>query len=252
MIELKTVSAGYQNHPVIQDISLSIPRNSIFTLIGPNGCGKSTLLKTMARLISFQSGEIYLNGQFLPDIPRRELAKKMAILPQNRDIPGITVENLTLHGRFPYLGLSRIPSKKDRQMADAAMDLTGVTHLRNRDLRELSGGERQKAYLSMVIAQDADLILLDEPTTHLDIGYQFDLLELIQKLNQKGKTIVMVLHELSHALEYSDRIAVMEHGRLLNTDTPANIFHSGLLNKVFHVTGHIAQNETGQSYYFTS
>lgn len=250
MIELTNVSSGYNGTAIVQNVSLTVPKGSVFTLVGPNGCGKTTLLKTIARLLPCLSGSIRLDGQELASIPRQQLARMLSVLPQSRNIPGITVESLTLHGRFPYLGLSRKPRKEDRQIAEEAMEMADVLRFRNRDLRELSGGERQKAYLAMVIAQDTDLILLDEPTTYLDIGRQFEILELIQKLNKKGKTIVMVLHDLAHALEYSHKIAVMDKGQLLLIDTPQKLFESRCLDSLFHVTGQTATVHEKQHYFF--
>ena len=221
VLSLSHVAAGYGGTPVLQDVSLSVKQGEILTLAGPNGCGKSTLLKTAARLLP--------------------------CMPQTRNVPAITVEGLVLHGRFPYLGLSRRMGKKDREAVEEAMALAGILELRSRDLRELSGGERQKAYLAMVIAQDTQVVFLDEPTTYLDIGRQFEILELIRKLNRQGKTIVMVLHDLAHALTYSHRIAVMEKGSLLQVGEPQVLFESRVLDRVFGVTGHCA----GGHYYFS-
>lgn len=243
------VATGYGSKKILGDISLDVQKGEILTLAGPNGCGKSTLLKTAARQLPLMAGEILLCGRKLDDFSQKELAKQAALLPQNRSVPSISVEQLALHGRFPYLGLSRRPGKEDKEKVAEAMELAGVADLRHRDLRSLSGGERQKAYLAMVIAQDTDLIFLDEPTTYLDIGRQFEILELIRKLNGEGKTIVMVLHDLAHALTYSHRMAVMEKGRLLAVQQPEELFKSGLLNHVFGVEGHWAAEE--KTYYFT-
>lgn len=249
ILSLRHVTAGYGTTPILHDISLEIRQGEILTLAGPNGCGKSTLLKTAARQLPLQSGEIRLKNRPLSDYAPKELAKTAAILPQAQRIPGISVESLTLHGRFPYLGLTRKPSKTDKEKAEEAMERAGILSLRRRDLRELSGGERQKAYLAMVIAQDTELIFLDEPTTYLDIGRQFEILELIRRLNKEGKTIVMVLHDLAHALTYSHRIAVLEKGRLLCVKEPEDLYAHGILNQVFGVKGHRAENEN--TYYFT-
>lgn len=247
VLSLSHVAAGYGGTPVLQDVSLSVKQGEILTLAGPNGCGKSTLLKTAARLLPCMSGEIRLLGRRLEDYSQKELARTASILPQTRNVPAITVEGLVLHGRFPYLGLSRRMGKKDREAVEEAMALAGILELRGRDLRELSGGERQKAYLAMVIAQDTQVVFLDEPTTYLDIGRQFEILELIRKLNRQGKTIVMVLHDLAHALTYSHRIAVMEKGSLLQVGEPQVLFESRVLDRVFGVTGHCA----GGHYYFS-
>lgn len=243
------VATGYGSKKILEDISLDVQRGEILTLAGPNGCGKSTLLKAAARQLPLMAGEIALFGRKLDDFSQKELAKQAALLPQSRSIPGISVEQLVLHGRFPYLGLSRRPGREDKEKVAEAMELAGVADMRHRDLRSLSGGERQKAYLAMVIAQDTDLIYLDEPTTYLDIGRQFEILELIRRLNRQGKTIVMVLHDLAHGLTYSHRMAVMEKGRLLAVRQPEELFQSGLLNDVFGVEGHWSAEE--ETYYFT-
>ncbi|WP_455957780.1 ABC transporter ATP-binding protein [Anaerotignum lactatifermentans] len=164
------VATGYASKKILEDITLDVKRGEILTLAGPNGCGKSTLLKAAARQLPLMAGEIMLFGRKLDDFSQKEMAKQAALLPQSRSIPGIPVEQLVLHGRFPYLGLSRRPGKEDKEKVAEAMELAGVADMRHRDLRSLSGGERQKAYLAMVIAQDTDLIYLDEPTTYLDIG----------------------------------------------------------------------------------
>lgn len=249
VLTFSNIATGYGSKKILEDISLDVTKGEILTLAGPNGCGKSTLLKAAARQLPLMAGEIMLFGRKLDDFSQKELAKQAALLPQSRSIPGIPVEQLVLHGRFPYLGLSRRPGREDKEKVAEAMELAGVADMRHRDLRSLSGGERQKAYLAMVIAQDTDLIFLDEPTTYLDIGKQFEILELIRRLNREGKTIVMVLHDLAHALTYSHRIAVMEKGCLLAVQQPEELFKSGLLNDVFGVEGHWAAEE--KTYYFT-
>lgn len=249
MLTFSHVAAGYGNKKILADITLDVKRGEILTLAGPNGCGKSTLLKAAARQLPLMAGEITLFGRKLEDFSQKELAKQAALLPQSRSVPGISVEQLALHGRFPYLGMTRRPSRMDKEKVAEAMESAGVMDMRHRDLRSLSGGERQKAYLAMVIAQDTDLIFLDEPTTYLDIGRQFEILELIRRLNREGKTIVMVLHDLAHALTYSHRVAVIEGGRLLMVRQPEELFQSGLLNEVFGVHGHWAAAE--KTYYFT-
>lgn len=251
VLSLQGVCAGYGTKNILQSVDLCVKENEILTLAGPNGCGKSTLLKTAAGLLPHTSGKIYIKGKVLADYAPKELAKIAAILPQSRSVPGIRVEQLALHGRFPYLGMMRRPSRGDWEKVEEAMELAGVAAMRDRDLRTLSGGERQKAYLAMAIAQDTPLLFLDEPTTYLDIGKQFEILEMVQILQSRGKTIVMVLHDLAHALTYSTQIAVMQQGAILSVQPPKEVFSSGLLQSVFHVTGHCTQTETQNIYYFT-
>ncbi len=251
LLQLSQVSAGYGPKAIVSDFSLTIRAGEILTLVGPNGCGKSTLLKTMAGHLPPLSGQLMLQGKPLTSYAPKALAKTLSFLPQGQPTPDIEVEQLVSHGRFPYLGFQRHMTPLDRQKTEEAMAITGVLPLRHRLLSSLSGGEKQKAYLAMVVAQDTPLLLLDEPTTYLDIGHQFELLSLVQHLNSAGKTVVMVLHDLSHALAYSHRIALLQQGRLLCCQTPASLFASGAMQQVFGVTGHQVCREGGYDYYFT-
>lgn len=249
ILSLHNVNAGYGMSTILFDVSLEIKKGEILTLAGCNGSGKSTLLKVSSRQIPLKSGKILLNGKMLSAYSQKELAKTISFLTQMPSTPAISVESLTLHGRFPYLGFSRKITKEDKEKVEQAMEMAGVASFRRRDLRQLSGGERQKAFLSMVIAQDTDVLFLDEPTTYLDIGKQFEILELVKKINRGGKTIVMVLHDLSHVLSYSDRVALVEKGEILALDDPKKIYENGLLDAVFGVQGHFAERE--KVYYFT-
>lgn len=236
MIRLKHLQAGYTDMPVLHDISLCIPKGSITTLVGPNGCGKTTLLRTLCGLLPVSGGSITIDNKDLAQYNRKELARKVAILPQSRDIPALSVEMLVQHGRYPHLGLSRKLTKQDLQAVTDAMEKTDVAALAQMPLRQLSGGQRQRAYIAMALAQDAEIILLDEPTTHLDLGRQFELLSVIQALQAAGKTLVMVLHDLDHALRYSDYLVLLKEGRLVQAGTPEALLQSGALERVFDIT----------------
>ena len=235
MIELDQVCAGYGGRAVLHQVSFTAPKGQVTVLAGPNGSGKTTLLRAIAGQLPISGGQISVNGQ-RPGDDRRAFARTAAYLPQTRSVPAITVETLVGHGRFPYLGLSRRMRPGDRQAVARAMALTGVDRWAQRDLRTLSGGERQRVYIAMALAQDTPVILLDEPTTYLDLGRQFEVLELVRSL--RDKTVLMVLHDLTMALRYGDRLAVLEQGRLAAFDTPQAVLRSGTLDRVFGVTAH--------------
>lgn len=236
MFELQQATVGYDAVPILQNVSFTAQDGQITTLVGTNGCGKTTLLKAIARQLPLLGGQILLQGRSIQDYERKEFARTAAFMPQVRNIPEITVRGLVSHGRFPYLGLSRQMTTKDRKAVEEAMQATGVVQWADRDLRELSGGERQRVYLAMALAQGGDAILLDEPTTYLDVAAQFELLELLRTLANQGKTVLLVLHDLAQALQYSDRVAVLADGKLAAFDAPANLFEQKILDEIFRVT----------------
>lgn len=235
MISFSHVTAGYRGRKVFSDLSLDLPEGEIVSLIGPNGCGKTTLLRAACGMLPLQAGAVFFGGKELRTFRRKEFAKRVALLPQSRDIPSISAESLVLHGRYPHLAFGRSLTSRDFQAAELAMEETGTLPLRHKELSALSGGERQKVYLAMILAQDPDILFLDEPTTYLDIGQKYEILELIRKLNAKGKTIVMVLHDLSLAFSYSHRVAVLEQGRVAAFGPGEEVFDSGIPAKVFGV-----------------
>lgn len=235
MIEFRHVTAGYGGAPVVRDVSFLIPRGTVAALIGPNGCGKTTLLRAAARQLPLYEGEVLLDGRPISEYGRREFARRASFMPQVRAVPSISVRTLVSHGRFPHLGLSRQLRPADRAAVDRAMEDTGVAAWADRDLRELSGGERQRVYLAMALAQETDVIFLDEPTTYLDLGRQFEVLDLVGALNARGKTVVMVLHDLAQALGYSRQVILMEQGRLVLCADPEALFESGKIDEVFGV-----------------
>ena len=247
MLELRGIAAGYGGTPGLREVSFTVPKGSLTALIGPNGCGKTTLLRAAARQLPLLAGEILLDGRPVSSYGRTEFARKAAFMPQVRSVPAITAGALVAHGRFPHLGFSRRLRPEDRAAVQAAMEVTGVADWANRDLRALSGGERQRVYLAMALAQDTDLILLDEPTTYLDPGRQFELLDLIASLPGRGKTVVMVLHDLSHALRYSTQLLLLEQGRLVQRGTPEELYAGGQLDRVFGIRSRRAPDG---SYYF--
>ena len=236
MFELQRAAVGYDGTPILQNVSFTVHAGQITTLVGTNGCGKTTLLKAIARQLPLLDGQILLQGRSIRTYGRKEFARAVAFMPQVRNIPEISVRGLVSHGRFPYLGLSRQMTSKDRAAVEQAMQSAGVARWADRDLRELSGGERQRVYVAMALAQGGDAILLDEPTTYLDVAAQFELLELLRKLADQGKTVVLVLHDLAQALQYSDRVAVLAEGKLAAFDAPQQLFEQKILDEIFGVT----------------
>ncbi len=236
MIDLQNVTGGYGNKPVVQNITLTFPDRSITALIGANGSGKSTLLRLLCGQLPPFGGEIFADGEQLSAMTRNRIAQKIAVLPQSRTVPELSVETLVLHGRFPWLSYPRVYRAQDRALAAAAMARTGILEKAQLPLPQLSGGERQRAYLAMLLAQDTQTLVFDEPTTYLDIAHQLDFFALLDELRDAGKCIVLVLHDLSAALEIADRLAVLFQGKLLQTGTPAEILQGDTIPKAFGVT----------------
>lgn len=252
MMELCHITAGYGGPPVLRDVSLAFEPGKVTVLAGPNGCGKSTLLRVAARLMAPERGEVRIEGQDVSRLSAKQFARLAALLPQSRPLPGITAGSLVLHGRFPYLGYPRRYGPADRAAARSAMERAGVLELAERNVARLSGGQRQKVYLAMALAQDTPVLLLDEPTTFLDIGCQLELARLMRETAAEGKAVVMVLHDLNLALGCAHRVAVMEEGRLRAWGTPAEIYAGGALEEVFGVKVHRTELEDGtEQYLFT-
>ncbi|NLM43561.1 MAG: ABC transporter ATP-binding protein, partial [Clostridiales bacterium] len=227
MIRMKDVTAGYKGIEVIKNINIYFEKGTITSIIGKNGCGKSTLLKTASKLLEPFSGDVTLNGESIYNLHGKKIAKEISFLPQMRNVPSISVYNLVMHGRFPYLGFSRIPQYKDKAMVENALEKLGINEYRNENLSELSGGERQKVYIAMVLAQDTDYIFLDEPTTYLDINHQLEILDIIKELKNMGKAVIMVIHDLNCALTYSDKICPIDRGEVVIFDTSREVYNSG-------------------------
>lgn len=235
MIRLDRVTSGYGGVNIIKDISLSFEKGDIISIIGKNGCGKTTLLKTASKLIEPYSGDVLLDGESIFNMPAKERAKKISYLPQNRDIPSIRVDDLVMHGRFPYLGFPRIPSEHDKLKVKDALHQLGITKYKDKNIKELSGGERQKIYIAMVLAQDTETVFFDEPTTYLDINHQLEILKIVQKLKKMGKTVVMVIHDLNSALTYSDKVCLIDKGEVVIYDNPQAVYESGEIQRIFDI-----------------
>ena len=249
MLELRNLSAQYGGNEVLRNVSLSFRSGELLAVIGPNGSGKSTLLRTAAGLHPCASGAVTLDGVPLRNLSRKEIARNVAWMPQSRNAPDMTVWRLVLHGRFPHMGYPRHVTEQDRRIAAQALEDADAAELSERFLRDLSGGERQKAYLATVLAQQCDTILLDEPTTYLDISCQFRVLALAKRLAAEGKAVAAVLHDLPIAFSFADRIAVLQNGRLVRIGTPEELFAQEIASEVFGVALLRVRNQSGWGYY---
>ncbi|KIL42805.1 iron-dicitrate ABC transporter ATP-binding protein [Jeotgalibacillus alimentarius] len=227
--------AGYDQTPILHNIDVTIPSNEISIIIGANGCGKSTLLKTMARLIKPTAGEVTIGGTPIQKIPPKKLARVLGLLPQTPIVPeGITVTDLVGRGRFPHQSFMKGWSQKDYEAVSEAMDIMNITEFADRHIDELSGGQRQRVWIAMALAQQTDILFLDEPTTYLDITYQVEILDLLTDLNRKyGTTIVMVLHDINLSARYADHIFALREGKLIAEGHPSKIITSPLIEDIF-------------------
>ena len=252
MIELKDISAGYGRDIFLRGINLNIPQGRLISVIGPNGSGKSTLLKTAAGLLCAAEGEVVLQGRSLIGLSRSEIARHIAYLAQGKSVPDMTVGQLVLHGRFPHLRYPRKYSPKDRSIASDALCRMGMETLADRPMFSLSGGMRQNAYIAMVLAQDTDYILLDEPTTYLDISRQLELMKTLRALADSGKGVAAVMHDLPLAFSFSDEIAVINDGALLAAGTPEALCQSGVIQSVFGIELKYSAEENCYHYKYSS
>ncbi|WP_439628770.1 ABC transporter ATP-binding protein [Shinella sp.] len=231
------ISVGYSGAPVLKAIDIAIRDGSITALIGANGSGKSTLLRTLARIIQPSAGTVYLDGKSIATLPTKTVAQALALLPQNPVSPeGLTVRQLCRFGRHPHKGVLSRPSRHDEEMVEDALTATGLLDLCDRELDQLSGGQRQRAWIAMALAQETPLLLLDEPTTYLDIAHQLEVLDLLKRLNtDQGRTIVMVVHDLNQAAQYADQVVAIAGGHIYATGTPAELLTPALIQAVFGV-----------------
>ncbi|MFT4262290.1 MAG: ABC transporter ATP-binding protein [Nocardioides sp.] len=228
------LSFGYRGEPVGEDVGLDVAEGSFTAIIGPNACGKSTLLRTLSRLMKPIAGHVLLDGREINDLPSRQVARRLGLLPQTALAPdGITVEDLVARGRHPHQSAWRQWSRADERAVAEAMAVTGVADLADRLVDELSGGQRQRAWVAMVLAQETPLMLLDEPTTFLDIAHQIELLELFARLNRDGRTIVAVLHDLNHAARYASQVIAMRDGRIVADGPPREVIAEQVVEQVF-------------------
>ncbi|MFJ6216665.1 ABC transporter ATP-binding protein [Streptomyces sp. NPDC092296] len=233
-LEVRGASIGYNRRPVSEQLSVRIPDQSFTVVIGPNACGKSTLLRAVSRLVAPSSGQVVLDGRSIASYRAKEVARRLGLLPQTSSAPdGITVAELVARGRHPHQKLLRQWTAQDERAVLDAMAATAVTDLSGRHVDELSGGQRQRVWVAMVLAQQTPIMLLDEPTTFLDIAHQIDLLELFTDLHRAGRTLVAVLHDLNHAARYATHLIAMHEGRIVAEGTPQEVVTADLVRKVF-------------------
>lgn len=252
MLKAEKLTLGYDGNRIVEDVTLEVKKGDLITIVGVNGCGKSTLLKALSRSLKPEKGIVYLDGESIFKKDTKAIARKMAILPQGPKIPeDFTVKDLVSYGRHPYLGWRNQMKQKDFEMIHWAIKAAHIEHLEHRLVSTLSGGERQRAWLALALAQQPQILLLDEPTTFLDIGCQFEVLELVRNLNeQMGITVLMVLHDLNQAARYSKKMVVLKSGKIFKVGKPDEIVTQPILQEVFNVKAKVFIDEDNHCPYF--
>ena len=243
-ISTKNLNISYGNLDIVKDLNLDIPKGKITTIIGSNGCGKSTILKTIARIIQAKSGDIFVNNINIKEQSPKDLAKVMAVLPQSPQAPsGLTVEELIAYGRFPHQkGFGKM-RKEDEDIVTWALKSTGIEEFRERPMEALSGGQRQRAWIAMALAQQTEILILDEPTTYLDLAHQLEILKLLEELNRKqGTTIVMVIHELNNAARFADHMIGVKKGKVVCQGTAHEVMTKENLKELFNIDAEIVED----------
>lgn len=236
-LQVEKLVAGTKDHIILQDVSCKIEKGKIYSIIGPNGSGKSTLLKTMTRHLKPLQGRVYISGKEVQTIAPKELAKQLAMVSQSPEAPAdFTVRELVSFGRFPYRSLFQTSGIEDDKIIQESLEKTQLTHLAERKVSTLSGGERQRAWIAMALTQQPEILILDEPTTYLDVFHQYEIMELITKLNRtQGMTVVMVVHDLNHAAQYSDYIFVVNNHTIAAEGVPTDVLEPKLLRRIFRI-----------------
>ncbi|MFG1603230.1 ABC transporter ATP-binding protein [Actinoplanes sp. NPDC049265] len=233
-LQASQLTLAYDRRVVAENLDVTVTDGSFTVIVGPNACGKSTLLRSLARVLKPQSGAVYLDGQAIASYPSKQVAKQLGMLPQSPVVPsGVVVEELVARGRFAHQRVLRQWSAEDEAAVRDAMRQTEVTDLADRFVDELSGGQRQRVWLAMALAQQTPILLLDEPTTFLDLSHQFEVLDLCADLHEQGRTIVAVLHDLNHACRYATELIVMRGGQVLAQGAPAEVMTADLVESVF-------------------
>ncbi len=247
-LEAKNISVTISGKPILSNICLSFPEGKRTAIIGPNGAGKSTFLRVLASLHTDYEGEVLLGSENIRNMGRKKVARRLAILPQAMQAPpDTTVHRLVDYGRFPYRGVfSGGNPKEDREAVEWALSVTGLEHLTDRQVMSLSGGERQRAWIAMALAQRPEILLLDEPTTYLDIAHQLEVMQIVRHVNRTyGMTVIMVLHDINHALQYADEIVVIKDHGIFAQGVPKQVLTVDMLARVFGVKADIFTNSDG-------
>lgn len=247
-ISVKNLSVSYESNVIIEDMNLCIPKGKISIIIGANGCGKSTLLKTIARINKPKNGDIFINNKNIKKVKEKEIAREVAFLPQGPVCPsGLTVRELVAYGRFPHQKMIGGLNSHDKEVIDWAIEETGLSEFADREVENLSGGQRQRAWIAMTLAQETEIIMLDEPTTYLDMSYQLEVLEVLEKLNkEKQITVVIVLHELNNACRFADNIIGLKKGKVICEGRPIDVITKESLQEIYGVEAHLQVSENGE------
>jgi iron complex transport system ATP-binding protein len=243
-LEARALAVAYDDRVVVDGLDLRVPAGRITAIVGANGCGKSTLLRALARLVAPRGGAVLLDGRAIGELPSKAVARRLGLLPQSPSAPeGLTVEELVARGRYPHQGLFRQWSADDEAAVTEALAATGTTDLRARPLDELSGGQRQRAWIAMALAQRTEVLLLDEPTTYLDLAHQVDVLDLLDGLvADRGRTVVMVLHDLNQACRYADVLVALRDGRVHAAGAPGDVVDAAFVREVFGLDARVVDD----------
>ncbi|MCH4034229.1 MAG: ABC transporter ATP-binding protein [Lachnospiraceae bacterium] len=249
VLRLEHLKTGYEKRIISEDVTLAIPPHQVTVLIGSNGCGKSTLLKTMCRLNPALGGEVLLNEKPLSAYPSKKLARIIGMLPQSPEVPeGISVTDLVSRGRFPYRQFLKPLSEEDRRAVSEAIEEMHIEDLADRNVDELSGGQRQRVWIALALAQETDILFLDEPTTYLDVAYQVEILEIVRQIcRKKGITVVMVLHDINLSARYADYMVAMKKGSIQAQGTPEQIITEQNLREVFGLSAKVMTDPVFQT-----